>query len=197
MATPDQARILAEHVQRLQPLIAKHKAGKKLTPEELEVLGAQKEVPVFDSMKAAEAALGVPRHVLQRAKASGQCPDAFRGSRVYATENLQLWLDAADTQPNDQDKSYWDSAISKQKLADMVWESDRKKGEYISKQLLAADLMQLASEQKALLRQKLENEYPGLVPAINPEQRAELKKLGRALADDICKRMQRLVDKWK
>lgn len=158
----------------------------------------QEEEQVFDSLKAAEAGLGVPKFLLQRAKASGDCADAFRGSRVYVTDNLTLWLEAAEEGgPTEKDKSYWEGACSKQKFQDMVWEAARKRGEYVEKKVFAADLMALGSGQKALIRQKLESEYPGLCPGLEPAQRAELKKLGRALADDISRRMQALVDKWQ
>lgn len=196
----DQSKLLQEHAGRLKRIVAKHKAGKKLTQEELEILGARGagagQEEVYDSIKAAAAALGVPKYVIQRAKASGQCTDAFRGSRVYITENLKLWLEAADVEPTDQDKGYWEACIAKQKFEHLEWENARARGEFVTKKAFASDLMELGSEQKALVRQKLENEYPGLCPGMEPGQRAELKKLGRELADEICRRMQRLVEKW-
>lgn len=154
-------------------------------------------VQVFDSIKAAAAGLGVAKYLLQRAKASGQCNDAFRGSRVYGTENLRLWIEAADSEPKEQDKAYWDSCIAKQEFEHREWKNAKERGEFVAKSVFAGAVMELASEQKSLVRQKLENEYPGLVQGLEPAQRAELKKVGRALADDICRRMQRLVDKWK
>lgn len=201
MAEHDQTRLLAEHAARLKKIYAKHKAGRKLTAQELTLLGAEPKVEpkaeVYDSIKSAAAALGVPKYVLQRAKGSGQCNDAFRGSRVYGTENLKLWIEAADAEPQAQDKAYWDSCIAKQDFEHREWKNAKERGEFVAKKVFATELMDLGSEQKALARQKLENEYPGMCPGLTPEQRAELKQLGRELADEICRRMQRLVDKWR
>lgn len=192
---PDQARLLAEHVQRLKPILEKHKAGKKLTRDELALLKSPPPVPVYDSLKSAASALGLPLYLLKRAKK--EITAAFRGSRVYLTDDLRLWLDAQDTEPVTQDKSYWDAANAKQKFDHDAWRFEVERSLYKPKKEFAAELIALGAAQKALLRQKLENEFPALVPGLEPAQRASLKSLARQLADELCRRMQRLVDSWK
>lgn len=201
MAEHDQTRLLAEHAARLKKIYAKHKAGRKLTTEELTVLGAEPEaepkLEVYDSINSAAAATGIPKPTLQRWKRQG-CP-AFRNSRVYG-EELELYRQAqgeSATEPHALDKGSWDALRSKQNYEREQWEFARDRGEYTSNKVFAENLMALGSEQKALLRQKLENEFPALIPGLEPEQRAEVKKLCRQLVDELCRRHQRLVDQWK
>jgi hypothetical protein len=75
--------------------------------------------------------------------------------------------------------------------------NDQRAGLLVVKAGVAGDLRTLAETQKGILRQKLEIEYPALIGGLSPEQRAELRKKGKELVDDLAKRMQRLVDKWE
>jgi hypothetical protein len=190
----------------LANILKKAKSGKPLTKYERDLIAEsevkEEEQKYFDSMKQAAAALGLPLSLLKKAKRAG-CT-AFQGSRVYR-EDLLAWVEAAGGQalhPNgaeggrEEDKGYWEGRIARQKFEREAWEFSKARGEYTKNSIFSGELLALAGSSKALLRQKLENEYPGLCPGLEGDQRAFLKKVGRELVDELCERMQRLVDKW-
>lgn len=74
--------------------------------------------------------------------------------------------------------------------------NDITEGRYVLRGDIARALSGLATGQRALLRQKLENEFPALLSGLDPGQRAELRKLGKELVDRICAESQRLADGW-
>lgn len=98
----------------------------------------------------------------------------------------------ADAVPGSRRAKIEDEQWRKLKIA-----NDHRDGILISKSEVGGKLRTLAETQRGICRQKLENEYPALIPGLTPEQRAELRKRGKELVDDLAKRMQRLVDAWK
>jgi hypothetical protein len=90
---------LADHGRRLLEISEKHKAGRKITKEDLRFLGLEKEeakagrpaegsqsLPVYGSMAACAAATGIPLWVIKQAKAEG-C-EAFRYGRIELAKLL-------------------------------------------------------------------------------------------------------------
>lgn len=68
------------------------------------------------------------------------------------------------------------------------------KGTAIGADVMGQRLIELAGKQQALLRSKLENEYPLVVAGMEP---AEVRKKGKELVDQLCQLMQQLVEEWK
>ena len=71
--------------------------------------------------------------------------------------------------------------------------NDRAEGKLVSVDEIREKLQPLASGQLAVLRQKLELEYPTVVAGLDvPAARV----YGKRLIDDLTTRMRQLVDQW-
>lgn len=163
----DPATLIAQQADRLRKLLAKHKSGKKLSPAELQTIGAEPAAPqvdqtYFDSMQAASAALDIPKGTLQWAKDKGL--PGFKGSRVYpmlllpALEKERSKGTAGGTAPRD--KRAVETEILIEKLDQLRWEKQRDRGEWIEFAVVK-DWQVTKSEQiKSILRAKLKNEMP-------------------------------------
>jgi hypothetical protein len=154
--------------------------------------------PSFDSIKAAAAGMGVPVDVLRTAKDEGA--PGFRGSRVYPLELapwLEKWLNKKPEIGAVEDKRTLELQKLKWQIKTVQLKYEVELGTLVEKSVFVSLLIQLVSEQKGLLRQKLESELPGLIPGLDPEQRAYVKQFCKGVTDDMCGRNQRLVDKWK
>lgn len=95
------------------------------------------------------------------------------------------------------DKLALETERLREQVRDLKIGNDIRAGAYAPRAQLAQELVTLATEQKTMLRQKLENEYPALLPGLDETQRAEARRLGKTLVDQLCQSCQRLVDKWQ
>jgi hypothetical protein len=148
----------------------------------------------FDSIASAAAALQIPVDTLRAAKSAGA--PGFRGSRVYPAD-LVPWLQAQDKGALQDDKRTLERKKLLLQCERIAFQNDVERGRYVEKSVFVSALIQLGSEQKALLRQKLESELPGVIPGLEAGQRSEAKSFCKRVVDDVCGRTQRLVDKWK
>jgi hypothetical protein len=144
---------------------------------------------IFDSMAQAATCLGVAMATLQRAKKSG-C-EAFRNGRIVESELVQ-WLrdhrqELGATSPMDMDSA---------KLAEMLERvrqrrrlNDVADGLLVKKSKVVEEFQKVATPVKAMLRQKLEIEYP---PAVAGMDVPQARIFGRRLEDDILVELQKL-----
>lgn len=162
----DTSDLIRSHAAKLKKILAKHRAGKALTPEELQLLGGASssdspaEQTSYDSMAAAAAAMNVPIAHLKRLKREGA--PGFKGSRVYP---LLLLPHLQQTQPSAgqsgfEDKYSLECAIQRRRLEDMEFESQKQRGLYNLKSDEDAWKRATAEKIKAILRTKLKNELP-------------------------------------
>ena len=113
----------------------------------------------YDSIAAAAAGLKISKDVLLRAK-NGGAP-GFRGSRVYPFELLP-WLrkHGSEFKKPDPDKSELEKKRLAQRIEFEQWQFERAKGEWIRKDDVDTDLIQLAERIKAAIQRKFLNELP-------------------------------------
>lgn len=159
----DTSSLIARHAAKLKKILAKHRAGKALTPEELELLGgasspAGAEQTSYDSMAAAAAAMNVPLPHLKRLKREGA--PGFKGSRVYPMLLLPHLKQASPAPGGFEDKYSLECAVLRRKLEDMEFEGQKQRGLYNLKTDEDAWKRQTAEKIKAILRTKLKNELP-------------------------------------
>ena len=68
-----------------------------------------------------------------------------------------------------------------------------ERGDYIRTETVEAMLSELGASIVAIMRQKLENEFPISCAGLEP---AQLRVRGKAMVDDICGRLQKAVEPW-
>lgn len=145
----------------------------------------------FDSMAQAAGMLGLPLVVLRGAKSQG-CP-AFRSNRVFE-EPLMEWL-RTHKQSGDApaDMPQAKLAVVLEQARKLKLANDQREGSLVKRSDVLAHLTEYTGGQKAILRQRLENELPVAGAHLEP---AQLRVLCKRYVDEICRDHQRLVEKW-
>jgi hypothetical protein len=156
----------------------------------------------YDSIAAAAAGMKLPKSYLRQAKKRGA--PGFRGSRVYPGE-LRPWIEkdmatsivpdaggaaSLPVEPREQ-------AELRIFLADAVWKEQRNEiqaGRYTKNEIFIEAVEDLANEQRTILRQKLENEYPSVVAGLEP---AQARVYGKRVVDECFRLMQQLAERFK
>jgi len=190
---PDTSQLIARHAARLKKLLARHKAGKKLSPEELKLLGAGADstdaadrVPTsYDSMASAAAALDIPKGTLQWAKDQGA--PGFKGSRVYPLLLLP-WLANANKEKGERrlDKRSLECELLQEKLEALREQRARARGLFIEWAAVEQWQLGLAQRLKLELSAKLKNELPPKLEGLRaPEIAAKMDGLIGELVDII------------
>lgn len=193
----DPRQLIAAKAARLQKLLKKHAAGKKLTRPELEEIGAVEpaakssggtkgaqgggagvfgEQSSFDSMAAAAAALGIPKATIQWAKDRGL--PGFKGSRVYPLLLLPALEREREKNPGAplKDKRTVETEILIEKLDQLRWEKERERGEWIRFAEVKEWQVTKAEGIKSLLRSRLKNELPPKLEGLSsPEIAAKME----------------------
>lgn len=146
---------------------------------------------VFDSLKAAAAALRLPMRTLQLAKQAG-CP-AFKSNRVYEAELLQ-WLEAnaetiqaAGGDPRDEKLR---EEIRKLRIA-----NDAKEGRLVEKAWVGSKIQSAAGALNAF-RAKSEAEHPVKFAAAGNDV-AACRTIVRGIWDEIFAEMQKLGEHFE
>ena len=111
----------------------------------------------FDSLTAAAAGLKISKDVLLCAKNSGA--PGFRGGRVYPRELLP-WLGRHEAKGSDADKGDLEKKRLAQKIEHERWEFERAQGQWVRKDDVDTDMIQLAERIKAAIQRKFINELP-------------------------------------
>jgi hypothetical protein len=201
-------KILARNVMRI---LQKGQDGELLSGEELQQLrgfaenGKEGAEEWVSSQAGLAVRFGCHAHSFPRWRKS--YPDAPR-ARQNGEHSVLAWREFFGRHPEIRlepalgseaaaDRGELEARLLRIKIASAQFAFEVEKGQYTANVVLSQRLALLASEQLALLRQKLENGFPGLVAGLEPGQRAELRAMGRELVDELCVRMQRLVDSWK
>ena len=90
------------------------------------------------------------------------------------------------------------STVKLQKLHEEIREKQTKnlarEGKLVDKDGVAADLTRYMSGQKAILRQRLENEFPAQVAGMDA---AQVRVEGKKIVDEICRDHLVFLNKWK
>ena len=174
----DTTQLIAAHAVKLKKLLARHKAGKKLSAEELRLIspdggeGGEGQTS-YDSMQAAAAALDIPKGTLQWAKDQGA--PGFKGSRVYPLLLLP-WLEKRRSEKSPiKDKRALECDWLTERIEQLREERARARGEWI----LWADVQtwqrNLAESLKLILQGKLKNELPPKLEGLRaPEMAAKM-----------------------
>jgi len=170
--------LLAEHVRRLRPILAKAKAGKRLSGEEEELLGGAGPGKACDSIGAAAARMNLTVGVVRKAKRMGA--PGFKGSRVYP-ELLQPWIAENLDRLTDKTKDQ----IEEERLRGLKWDNDLKDRLYVKRGEVEAWITDLAEKIKNVLRKKLRNELP---PKLEGLRAAEISaKMEGEVIGPICR----------
>ena len=178
---------------RTNSAVEKLKSGKPLSISERRLLAVSANGPsqtYFDSMASAAKGLDVPLALLKKAKRMGA--PGFRASRVYADELLPWLRDHADEAGSDK-KERLEIRRLKASCERMEFALAVERGEFVPVPSVAELFAGVGTAQLALLRQKLENEYP---VACAGQEAAVIRVYGKRLVDDICVRMQKLISEW-
>lgn len=146
-------------------------------------------------MGQAAAATGFSKDSLKRAKELG-CMAFKPGGRVDGAA-LREWMRANEAKLRASTEKPGGGPLKDQKLAEEIRKlrikNDRDDGLSVLKSKIGADLHALASEQLALLRQRLENELPSQVAGLEP---SNARIIFKRVVDELSVKMQGLVAKW-
>jgi hypothetical protein len=126
---------------------------------------------------------------LRKAKRKGA--PGFRGSRVYPAELLP-WLKQNAGASDAKEK-----AELRMFLADAEYKelrTEQKKRELLSVKVFVEAIDDLVNEQRTILRQKLENEYPAVVAGLEP---AQARVYGKRVVDELFRLMQQLAGRFR
>jgi hypothetical protein len=136
----------------------------------------RKKIEVYDSLKHAAGAMGIPSELLQEAKGLG-CP-GFRGSRIYAAE-VRAWL---SENPVDRAGGDGDSLVGLRKkfLRSQIRRADFQletlKGLHMPISEVVSTITVLVSELNGLIR-GVENDIPGTIQGLDiPSARLVIQK---------------------
>jgi hypothetical protein len=137
----------------------------------------KKELPYYDSIKSAAAAMGIPIALLKQAKAAG-CP-AFRGSRVYR-QDWQEWVqeNPLDTSPGAvvDSKEGWDIERLRKVCRKLDLEYEVAQGDLISK----SDVKEACQKAFAPICSALERHLDKIAyNALCKDVRAALEKIAK------------------
>jgi len=145
---------------------------------------------LFDSMASASAAMGVSKDVLKAAKEKG-CP-AFKGSRVDE-KSFRDWFKAhaSELQSACQKSSLRDQKISEE-IRKLKNANDRAEGKLQDAAKEGEWLGKIMGEARAVLEQKLVNEYPAMVQQL---EAPAIRARGKQLFDEIMSKLNPLAKK--
>jgi hypothetical protein len=148
-------------------------------------------LPVVDSLKTASASWGFTVDILKQCKKAG-CP-AFRHGRIYHKEFIK-WFDENRDKIESQDpKREWEIRRLKAQCRQIEFRQKVEEGNYTANDKIYASIAHAAQRMKAVLRQKLEVEYPTLLAGADV---TEHRIKGLELVDEICKIFSDGTDKW-
>jgi hypothetical protein len=203
----------------LTNIVRKVKAGKPLSAAELKLVRADEEeqnpnplrIPepsspedkhrAFDSIAAAAAWLAPQldltpnraKTLLRSAKKAGL--PGFRGSRVYAADlmpALGRWLKSQEHSPAGLETKEELECRRLRGLCEKIeFQNKVEQGDFAALAELNPIVIEIESRTTALLRQKLENEFPVAAAGQEP---SVIRVLGKRLVDDICAQRAAL---WK
>jgi predicted protein tyrosine phosphatase len=147
------------------------------------------------SLKQAAAMMGLPIELLKAAKNAGAVGIDDHG-RVDC-EALREWME----DPNNAARlnspvTRKDLAIARHeeiKVERAEWRFEAERGLWVERKAVAARLMRLATEHAAILRSKLECEFPALLEGKSLEER---RVLCVQVVDQLHEMMQGLVQEW-
>ena len=144
------------------------------------------------------AALGVNRRTVARWRKVEGNPGCESDGRM----NVGVWREWAKRQGHkfdeEDDKRLNKGRLEAERLLKLNTLLDLKikevRGELISVATVEGMLSELGATIVALLRQKLENEWPISCAGLEP---AQIRVRGKAMVDDICGRLQKAVEPWE
>lgn len=199
---------------RIATLLKKRKDGKTLTRREQAELAAfasddsraLKPEPEFVQTFEELGQIFGP-HRVSFSRFRTEHPDAPE-PRADGRHSVPAWRKFFTDHPDLLRRSHADAAMAgdrvgleterlRQQVRELTRINDEAERRLVPKTELTPALVELAAKQQSLLRQKIENEHPALVPGLDPAQRAELRRLGKQLVDTLCAETQRLVAAWK
>lgn len=146
----------------------------------------------FDSMTSAAAALGVSREVIAAAKNSGECIEAFHGSRVIE-QPLLRWISANSDKVASQAVTLKDKKVAEE-IRKLKLKNDKDEGKLVPRAAVAESIRKVSGPINFLIDQKLENEYPSAVAGLDVPQ---ARIYGKRLADSIKEEFQKLFTAWE
>lgn len=144
-------------------------------------------LPVFDSMTQCAGATGIPLPILRRAKRAG-CDAFTAGSRVALGPLLHyLFGDAA----SHDGVCNWSDELRKwqARRQEQAWQE--RAHELIERSRVITFFAALATRQKDILRQRLENELPARMAGVDP---GSGRVIAKRVVDEICDEMQKAVE---
>lgn len=140
------------------------------------------------------AALGITRQALHEWMRMALAPRADAGGR-YHLEEWKAWRDERGLKGSETSGELAEKAkFVRLKNEDLELDIAIKRSEWTENIVLVEEFGRFASEQKKLLRQKIEKELPAKLAGLDlAAARAE----GRKLVDEICRRNQAFLVRWK
>jgi hypothetical protein len=166
----NRAELLRQHAVKLKKLLAKHKAGKEFSDEDMTFLGeSHGESPiggatlVYDSMASAAAGLDVPLGELKKLKKELGPKAGFRGSRVYAVEllpHLRSREGPAGLAPGTETKEQLECRFLRIRIERQQFAFDAERGQFLEKAELEAWLCDRIMQIRTVLATEFKNELP-------------------------------------
>lgn len=145
---------------------------------------------VYDSMKQAAAAEGLPYAWIQTAKDAG-C-DGFEGSRVRIAP-VKKWIAENGAGLTDPNSGGIEDKIKFETWRKLKNKNDRDEGKVVSKAAIAAAVIRILGRVAGFLESKLVNELPSAMAGLDVPQG---RVYGRRLFDQIMVFMQSLAKEF-
>jgi hypothetical protein len=148
----------------------------------------------FASMRQAAGAKGVSVSTLRNAKASG-CPGFHQSGRVNWAQ-VEPWLASnANNLPEDEEsKEHWELFKLRADAQRSQLALETAQGKHLSKDEVAAQITQLSSAAKSVLRTTLEDELPAKIQGLDA---IAIKAVMAQAVDEICSIFERGFSQWK
>lgn len=132
------------------------------------------------------------REQIARAKAAGCI--AFRGGRVYVDELLTWWDEfGAELATGNSELDALNTEIAREKLRAVRFKNEVDEGKYVLREDEAARIEALGIELQAVLRKRLEEEFPDRQAN---RTREEIQAINRDLVDELCRQFQEGTRRW-
>lgn len=125
-------------------------------------------------------------------------PDAPR-PRANGEHSVPAWRDWFEKHPEVRTENPGEEREEllleqlRQKCRRITFDNDLREGAYVHKEVLADHLGRFAGEATAILRQKLENEFPATLEGLKP---AQIRERAKAVVDEILAKFRGHFDTW-
>jgi hypothetical protein len=189
------AEILQAHK---EALLKQAKAGKALTAAQLAVIQAEasgydEDVETYvENLTDLAQILGVTRQTLNNWRKMPAAPKADSAGR-HNTAAWIAWRDRNCLKGSETTEDVKEKIRAvRLRNEDLELDIAIKRGEFVEIASLVELLGRFGGDQKRLFVQKLEKEWPSKFPK---ELQAKAREQGRILCDELCRRLQEIVDK--